>query len=491
MIYLVTNQTSLFSLEGVENISVSESLALINSWDMVQYDSETTGRDAHLCTLLCAQFGDVNSDNQVVVDCTTIDITLYKDILETHYIIGQNLKFDLQFLYNYSIIPRKIYDTMIVEQFLHLGFPSSVISYSLSAIAWKYLNIDIDKSIRGEIIWRGLDLSVIKYAANDVKYLGDIMREQLKVIATIPNAIYGAKLECDFTPAIAYLEWCGIKLDESKWKEKMENDKKALSNALQDLNAYCMTKECLQKYIKVDNQYNLFEEISMKPYFDIDWQKDEAMQVFKDLGFNLTVLDKKTKEEKDSVLEKHLKTQKGIDDKFLDLYFTYQEFYKKTTSFGQGHLNAVNPKTGRIHTIYRAIGTKSGRMSSGSNQINTDLAKYKGLPINPTAKQKKEGKACSYPNMQQLPHDAVTRSCFVAEKGNLFCSCDWAAMEARIGAEVYNETKLLDEFLYGSGDTHAAYAKAVWPEELKDIPTTEVKAKRPDLRNKVKNIEFE
>lgn len=63
-------------------------------------------------------------------------------------------------------------------------------------------------------------------------------------------------------------------------------------------------------------------------------------------------------------------------------------------------------------------------------------------------------------------------------------------MEARIGAEVYNEKKLLDEFLYGSGDSHAAYAKEVFPEELKDIPTSEVAEKRPDLRSKVKSVEF-
>ena len=129
-------------------------------------------------------------------------------------------------------------------------------------------------------------------------------------------------------------------------------------------------------------------------------------------------------------------------------------------------------------------------MSSGSEQNNNDLAKLKGLPINPSNKQKKEGKGCSYPNMQQLPHNKETRACFVAEKGNLFCSCDYSAMEARIGADVYNEHKLLDEFLYGSGDTHAAYAKVVFAKELDGVNTKDVKKKRPDLRNKVKPIEF-
>lgn len=92
--------------------------------------------------------------------------------------------------------------------------------------------------------------------------------------------------------------------------------------------------------------------------------------------------------------------------------------------------------------------------------------------------------------MQQLPKNAKTRGCFISEKGNLFCSCDYSAMEARIGADVYNEHKLLDEFINGSGDTHAAYAKAVFSKELEGIDTKDVKKKRPDLRSKVKSIEF-
>jgi ribonuclease D len=113
-------------------------------------------------------------------------------------------------------VPRKVYDTMIVEQFLHLGYPNGAIKYSLKEIAWRRLGIDIDKSVRGEIIWRGLDFEVIKYAAHDVEYLGKIMDSQIQDLRNIPNALIGAKLECDFTPVIAYLEWCGIKLDVEK-----------------------------------------------------------------------------------------------------------------------------------------------------------------------------------------------------------------------------------------------------------------------------------
>ena len=476
MIYLVSGQQSLFELDGIKNISVEESIDKISKWPMIQYDSETDGKNPHLCNLLCIQFGDTEGRDQVVVDTTTVSPLKYKELLENKYIIGHNLKFDLQFLYNYGIIPRRVYDTMIVEQLLYLGFPSGQISYSLQAVALRRLNKNVDKSIRGQIIWRGLDESVINYAAYDVVLLYDIMQSQIKECKE-KECLVGAKLECDVIPAMAYLEWCGIKLDETKWKAKMQKDKENLDKSLKALNDYCISNPKLQKWVYVDNQLDLFAEFDPTPKFRIDWQKDEAKQVFKALGFNLVAVSKVTNKEADSVQEKNLKTQKGIDDKFLSLYFDYQGYYKLTTSFGQGHLNLINPVTGRLHTNYWQIGTSTGRMSSGSGEDN-DLAKYKKL------------KEVKMVNMQQLPHDEETRACFVAEKGNLFCSCDYSAMEARIGAEVYNEKKLLDEFIYGSGDSHAAYAKAVFSEELKDIDTKDVKSKRPDLRNKVKSIEF-
>ena len=99
-----------------------------------------------------------------------------------------------------------------------------------------------------------------------------------------------------------------------------------------------------------------------------------------------------------SVLEKTLKCQNGINDEFLKLYFSFKEFDKVVTSFGQGHLNAINPNTRRIHTVYRAIGAASGRMSCGSKQPNTDLAKYKHISPN----------NCKQLNLQQLPNNKET-----------------------------------------------------------------------------------
>ena len=400
-------------------------------------------------------------------------------LLENTLIIGQNLKFDLQFLYNYNIVPRNVYDTMIVEQLLYLGYPPGVISYSLASIAQRRLNIDIDKSIRGQIIWRGLDTEVILYAANDVKWLEDIMWSQVSECKK-KNCLKGAKLECDFVPVISYLEWCGIKLDAEKWLAKMARDKELLINAENKLNKFVTSNPNLSEFTYINRQGDLFGGFDTEPKCIINWSSSrQVVQVAKTLGFNTTIQDKKTKEDKDSVLEKYLRTQKGICDEFLDLYFDYQEHAKVVSSFGQSQLNMINPKTGRCHTIYKQLGAASGRMSCGSQQSDTDLAKAKKLPQ----------KECTYCNFQQLPADEVTRSCFIAEEGNLFCSCDFSALESRLGADIYNEQSMIEEFLYKSGDIHSLVAKACFP-ELKDKTTEEIKKNFPHLRKKAKPIGF-
>lgn len=520
MIYLVTGNLQLFESPEYKIISVEESLKIMSNWSMYQYDSETNGKDCHINDLLCIQFGNIEGTVQIVVDITTISIPYYKEYIESHYMIGQNLKFDLQFLFNYGIVPRKIYDTMIVEQVLYLGYPYSLISqelykennfdfpyklvydkndkllglelsFSLQSLAYKYLKINIDKTIRGEIIWRGLDTSVIKYAAGDVTYLGHIMKYQLQECKK-KDCIIAAKLECDFVPVISYMEWCGIKLDENKWKIKMENDLKNLEEAKKALNEFVIRTPSLQQFTYIDPQGDLFEGFDLTPKVNINWSSSaQVVKVAKILGFNTTIQDKKSGKDKDSVLEKHLKKQKGINDEFLKLYFGkgeegdedyfagYSGSVKVVTSFGQGHLNSINPKTGRIHTQYKQLGADTGRMSCGSTEPNIDLAKFKKLPQD----------SCKYPNMQQLPHDALTRSCFIAEKGNLWVSCDYSAIESRLGGAIYKEKSIIDEFLHGSGDMHSLVAKMVF-KELKDVPVKEIKKRFPHLRSAAKPIEF-
>lgn len=493
MIYLVSEQQDLFDGDGLpySRITLEESIQEILSWDVVQFDSETTGRDSHLCKILCLQFGNDTRDIRIVVDATTIDITNYKEILETKLLITVNGKFDYQFLFNYGIVPTNNWDCMIVEQALHLGYDRKFFHCSLKAMCERRLGIDIDKTTRGEIIWRGLDSKVILYAAGDVEPLEKLRNQQLKEIeeAHCSKAI---EIENRVVTWMAYLEWCGIRLDVNKWRRKIQENERIKNEALNKLNQWVVDKANENWIFKKFTDYNP-EDLFFGQFPEqctINWNSStQVTEFFKLLGFNVKTEDKKTGESKESVVAKLIKKQKGIADDLLKLYFDYTEKAKDCSTYGESYIDAINPVTGRIHSIFRQIGCDSGRMSCGGGQKekNKDLAKYKHISES----------RCGYPQLQNLPaNDTVdgiegfTRHCFIPNEGNVMCSSDYSALEARLGADIYNEKEMQEEFLYRSGDTHAMYAKKVFATELKDIDVSEVKDKRPDLRKRVKSVEF-
>lgn len=93
-------------------------------------------------------------------------------------------------------------------------------------------------------------------------------------------------------------------------------------------------------------------------------------------------------------------------------------------------------------------------------------------------------------NIQQLPADELTRGAFTSSKGTLLVDCDYSSLEARLGADIYNEKAMIDEYIHGSGDMHSLMALTFFHDIIGDITTKEVKEKYPDLRKKSKSPEF-
>ena len=121
--------------------------------------------DAHSKALLTIQLG--NKENQVVFDWTTLtkeEKFKLKEYLESErLLIGWNLMFDIGFLYKQNIWPKNLWDGMIAEKLLWLGYPAGMREMSLKAAARNYLNYDLDKSVRGKIINEGLTEEVVVY----------------------------------------------------------------------------------------------------------------------------------------------------------------------------------------------------------------------------------------------------------------------------------------------------------------------------------------
>lgn len=536
MIYLVTKKQELFPNEKYSIISVEKSLELLENFTkhIVQFDTETMGLDPHIDACLTFQFGNIEETIQIVVDTTTVNPYCYKHIFDTYFIIGQNLLFDSKVCFKYDLIIRRCWDCMVVEQLLYLGFPHFMVGASpeiimqyseavsscknwedmnakqrktylestvpmvydfiqnysgvgLKALCKRYLNEDMSKEIRGQIIYRGLDTEVIEYAAGDVKPLYRIMQKQLEILKNL-NMVQAAKVECEFVPVCAYYEWCGVHMNVNLWQEKMNKDREKRDNALNALNDFVVAFGNT-KFIENDTQLDLFNPEPPKPKSNINWNSPKQVIPFLTLlGFNCKGIDKKTKEEKDSLDASVLAPQRHKNPEFYDIYLAYSEAQKVCSTYGQNYLNAINPKTNRIHTTFRQLGTDTGRLACGSQTQNVSLAKLKGLPQ--TKQEKNPEKKCAYPQLQNLPADEITRASFCAEEGNAWISVDYCGQESVLMADFSQDQAMLDVFLKGE-DMHSTVAYMIYPDEIsRDTSIKDIKKLHKHLRQEAKGPEF-
>lgn len=527
MIYLVSKQKQFFDSPNFTIIDKKEALDMIISHTLVEYDSETEGLDPYTKALLCIQFG--LGEDQIVVDTTSIDVEYFRPVFENPEItlLGWNLCFDLKFLYRHKIVPTKVYDGMIVERLLYMGYPSQFHSLSLKSACDYYLNIDLDKSVRGQIITKGLTDSVLVYAAHDVIYINKIREKQL-ADAKKKDLLKAIKFENLFVSVCAYIEYCGATIDTDKWKQKMAKDLEGMETHRQLINkwvedfyaknkvespdpkwkgkpcvkiskiispkkeneflnnlpegAFNGNREILEDkrikytfgvpfgyrdtkgwnpYMQVNLQGDLFSGFDTSPKCVINWDSSkQVIPLFEMLGIDCNSIDPKTKKANKSVGIKKIKPQSSKCS-IIEPYIKFKEDGQVVKSFGQKFLDLINPVSHRIHANFHQLGTDTGRLSSQD------------------------------PNLQNLPHDPFTRSCFVARKGYKWLSCDYSGQESFLMASIANDRAMLDELNYGSADMHSVTAKLVFKDQIpQDMPTKDIKKKFHDLRQAAKGYEF-
>lgn len=459
MIYLVTNQQFLWQSDKYKVIDYLHALELLEPLEEVELDTETMGLDPYTKKLLTLQLG--CKDFQVVIDCTSVNVNLFKGYLENpqRTFLGWNIKFDLKFLYHQGIIPKRVYDGYLAEKLLWLGYPAGIHEMSLKAASINYLGVDMDKSVRGKITQTGLTEDVIVYAAGDVAYLGLIRDKQLVELAK-QELLKAIDFENEFVKCLAYIEYCGVKLDIDSWKLKMITDINNLERYESELNDWIENSNFVNTYCTSNFQGDLFSGFDTKPRCHINWTSSkQVIPLFEELGLDLRTLDKTTKKYKKSVDIKVVEPQKHKSP-LIELYINFKKASIIVNTFGQKFLNLINPVTGRIHANFNQLGTDTGRLSS------------------------------TEPNLQNLPHDALTRSCFVAEKGNKWISADYSGQESFLMASMANDTAMLDELINGSGDLHSLTAKMVFEEIPRDTPLEDIKKKFKHLRQEAKGYEF-
>ena len=514
MIYFVTGQRGLFEFPDAKYkcISVEESLRILEPLRVVGLDTETIDTEIWQGMMLTLQLG--NKENQVVIDCLTINVKQYKDYLESDRLfIIHNAKFDLRWLYKEHIVVRNVYDTYLAEKILYLGFPPGIISLSLQACCDRYLNVFLDKTVRGKI-HAGMTEDVIVYAANDVVYLEDIMNSQLLIISARGQRV-ALDIENEFVRVLAYIEFCGIRLDPEKWKAKMAKDAERLRVAEQKLNEWVVDyvmKKNDPSLISINYDFNnkgksakladsvyvvipapsLFSEFDTGPQCIINWNSSkQVIRLFEELGFDLLVKDKKTGKMKKSVESKYIELQ--VDKSTIaPLYLEYSAAFKVVTSFGQNFLDAINPVTQRIHPTFNQM-MDTGRLSCGSGgkgkggkTKDDDIAEEEDENKDTTTQSNDKSV-----NIQQLPATEETRAAFIPEKGHMLIDCDYGDQEGHVFTELSGDKEWIDFYNDpNQRDGHSFVAKMCFPKDLDGIEEKDVKKMRKDLRDLAKKARF-
>jgi DNA polymerase-1 len=458
-LYLVTNNTNLQQEiaskpeAGIYLSNVKNCLDILSKMDVLGFDIETLGFDPYTDRIVCIQLG--NAEYQFVVDMYSVDIQLFKHLLETKELIGHNLKFDIRFLLHNRIVPTKIYDTFIAEKTLYLG----VVTHraSLAECVNRYLSIYMDKSERANINGR-FTVEFIRYSGTDVKYLHAIRGFQEQLIQERKCQL-SIELDNRFVIVLSYIEYCGMKLDKEKWLTRLRKIEEEAHELKKTLNDYVIDNR-YEKFI--DRQADLFEPGIRT---SINWNSAaQVIQLFEMMGVDVKVVEKGV--EKKTTESGQLLKQ--VDEfPILKTYIRYKECQKNIGTYGQNWIKLINPVSGRIHTSYTQL-MSTGRLSSGGRNKQTGEA---------------------YPNFQNIPSDEETRSCFVAEEGNTLIGCDYTGQEQIVLVNKCLDENLLEFYRKDLGDMHSFVASKMYP-ELDGMPLDDIKKKHKDKRQAAKVAGF-
>jgi DNA polymerase I len=400
----------------------TESYRLVTSADDLSavaktlQDAEAIGVDLET-TALSPRDGEVRliqlstPEETFVVDVFEIrDLSPIKEALESGPVKTlHNGKFDYQFLYAlHGISLSPLFDTMLAAQVLDGG--NYAASYSLEAVAERYLEESLDKSEQRSD-WSGeLSRRQIEYAARDAAVLLPL-RERLAEALEAEELGLVSKIEFAAVSSIAEMELAGIKLDVERWKELEKVVRERRDRAALELESHFPEPEGVLPLEGLGPRLNLNSP-------------QQITDAFKSLGIELP----------DTKVWTLLKVEHPAAEALL----RYRELQKKLGTYLETYPKKIDPKTGRIHANFLQCRVPTGRL------------------------------ACTNPNIQQIPHEDEFRRCFVAEEGNTLVIADYSQIELRILAEVSEDPAFVGAFQRGV-DLHRLTAATMYNVSMDDV----------------------
>ena len=334
--------------------------------------------------------------------------------------IGHNLKYDLKVLSNYQLkVAGPLYDTLIAHYLIN---PDR--RHSMDILASTYLQYEpqsitelIGKKGKNQGSMRDVPLDKqTEYAVEDADITLQLKQFFDQELAAAENGKLFQEVELPLVEVLTAMEQEGINLNTTFLKEFE-------SELTQDI-------ERLEK--------SIFEQAGEE--FNLASPKQLGPILFEKL--KLVDKPKKTKTGQYSTAEDVLSFL-AKDHKIIADILEWRSVNKLQSTYVKALPEEINPKTGRIHTVYNQAVAATGRLSS--NQPN-----LQNIPIR-TARGQQVRKAF-------IPRD----------ENHVLLAADYSQIELRIIAALSKDPAMLEAFQKGE-DIHATTAAKVFRVPLEEV----------------------
>jgi len=379
-------------------------------------DPVRPGLDPRTSRVFLVQFATPSGD-AYCFNVRRVGLDIFIPIFERVPLVGANLTFDVQFvLHAVGVFPRVAWDVVVADRVITLGLD---VPHSLAAVTERWIGEKLDKSVRETFANpHALEPNPVQveYALKDVEVLFAIQRRQQQRAEAL-GVLDAVRLFVSLTVPTAAIEYCGLRVDASRWNELADEAERRLRAA----------SEQFAEYLGIEPN-----ELT---------KRELVKTAAKMRGIDIASLDKQELGEAEREYEDDPEKRR-----FFDLYRAWSHWQKRVTTYGRSFLAHIHPLTGRIHPHLKIAGADTGRF------------------------------ACGEPNLLNIPRgegdDLDYRSAFLAPEEYVFVNADYAAMEQRIAADLSEDPALLALFRAG-GDNHSVTAALMFHLRRGDVAEPE------------------
>ncbi len=418
----------------------AELIAKLATQDSICFDTETTSLDPRSAFPLGIAFCfEPHSAYYVVCPYNPEQahavIDEFRPIFEDESIekIGHNLKYDLSLLRWHGFDVRgKLVDTMLAHSMKEPEMRHGLDYLSTLYLGYKPIPTSDLIGPKGKEQKNMSEVEVervAEYACEDADVtfqVAKVLRADLEA-AGVSQVCY--EVEFPLVRVLVDMEHEGIRLDSDALAEYS----RTLSGEIEEL------------------QNQIFESAGHE--FNIDSPKQLGVVLYEEM--ELEKNPKKTATGQYSTREAELERLSGKHPIIRDV-LEYRGARKLKSVYVDQLPQAVNPKTGRLHTHYSQTWTATGRIQSNDPNLQT-------IPV-----RKQRGREI--------------RAAFVPrDENHLLLSADYSQIELRVMAELSGDEAMLEAFISGE-DIHTVTASKVYKVDPADVTR--------EMRDKAKTVNF-